>query len=105
MNLRTFGRAAARLAFAAVLLGTPLQGFNATPAEPAAINTLPRVALVIGNGRYADVPLKNAPNDATAINRNVVEAYTGLWDSWWWSNISILGVLPLTHRDNAIACA
>jgi hypothetical protein len=33
----------------------------------ATVNNLPRIALVIGNGAYADVPLKNAPNDAKAI--------------------------------------
>ena len=31
------------------------------------LNTLPRVALVIGNTRYVDAPLKNPANDARAI--------------------------------------
>ena len=35
--------------------------------DSAAVNSLPRIALVIGNGAYGEVPLKNAPNDAKAI--------------------------------------
>jgi hypothetical protein len=33
----------------------------------AAVNALPRHALVIGNTRYEDMPLKNPGNDAAAI--------------------------------------
>ena len=33
----------------------------------AAVNRLPRIALVIGNAAYADSPLKNAVNDANAV--------------------------------------
>ena len=50
---------------AASSLVLPLRGLAAV--DSATINALPRIALVIGNGAYADVPLKNAPNDAKAI--------------------------------------
>ncbi|MDB5864850.1 MAG: peptidase caspase catalytic subunit p20 [Betaproteobacteria bacterium] len=50
----------------AFLLAVPLHAFNATDAG-SAVNNLPRFALVIGNGKYGDVPLKNAANDARAI--------------------------------------
>jgi hypothetical protein len=56
-----------QLAAVAVLLAVPLQAFNATSDGLPAVNKLPRFALVIGNGRYANVPLKNAPNDAKAV--------------------------------------
>ena len=67
--------ACTRILLAAVLLVFPLPAFNATSdALPTVntgalpvVNTLPRFALVIGNGRYKEVPLKNAPNDARAI--------------------------------------
>ena len=64
---RIYVRKAARLVLAALLLAAPLQAFNAVSDTSSAVNTLPRFALVIGNGRYEDVPLKNAPNDAKAI--------------------------------------
>jgi uncharacterized caspase-like protein len=67
MTLRDSLRGAARLLLAAVLLPVPLQAFNATPDAQPALGALPRFALVIGNGRYQDVPLKNAQNDAKAI--------------------------------------
>ncbi|MDB5902541.1 MAG: peptidase caspase catalytic subunit p20 [Betaproteobacteria bacterium] len=51
---------------AAFLLAIPLHAFNATDTA-VAVNNLPRYALVIGNSNYADVPLKNAANDAKAI--------------------------------------
>ncbi len=57
----------ARLLLAAFLLAHPLRGFNASSEAVPAVNSLPRYALVIGNGRYGQVPLKNAPNDAKAI--------------------------------------
>jgi hypothetical protein len=55
-----------RYSLAAFLLAVPLHAFNATHAGPAVTN-LPRFAPVIGNGKYGDVPLKNAANDAKAI--------------------------------------
>ncbi|MEO7729009.1 MAG: caspase family protein, partial [Burkholderiales bacterium] len=54
-----------RCAAAALLLILPLHGYAADAAS--AINAAPRFALVIGNGKYAGVPLKNAPNDAMAM--------------------------------------
>jgi uncharacterized caspase-like protein len=36
-------------------------------ADLPALNTAPRLALIIGNGTYSDVPLRNAPNDAKAM--------------------------------------
>ena len=36
-------------------------------AQSSTLNALPRVALVIGNSRYAEAPLKNPGNDAKAI--------------------------------------
>ena len=63
---RSLVRAIVVLLSATLLLAVPIQGFNAT-SDPAAVNALPRFALVIGNGRYNQVPLKNAPNDAKAI--------------------------------------
>ncbi len=49
----------------ALLLALPVREFAA--AEMVSVNTVPRFALVIGNGNYREVPLKNAPNDAKAI--------------------------------------
>ena len=57
----------AQLAVAALLLALPIQGFNAVSDTLPAVNTVPRFALVIGNGKYREVPLKNAANDAKAI--------------------------------------
>lgn len=37
---------------------------NLEREKPAPLNADARTALVIGNGKYADVPLKNPPNDA-----------------------------------------
>ncbi len=56
---------AARYAVAALLLILPFHGYAADAAS--VINAAPRFALVIGNGKYAGVPLKNAPNDAKAM--------------------------------------
>src|SRR5258705_13131494 len=53
-------------AIAAVLLVLAVQHFSAGADLPA-INTAPGFALVIGNGKYSEVPLKNAPNDAKAM--------------------------------------
>src|SRR5258705_13492653 len=53
-------------AIAAVLLVLAVQHFSAAADLPA-INTAPRFALVIGKGKYSEVPLKNAPNDAKAM--------------------------------------
>ena len=57
----------AQCAIAAVLMALPIQGFNAVSDTLPAVNTVPRFALVIGNGKYREVPLKNAPNDAKAM--------------------------------------
>ena len=50
---------------AASSLVLPLRALAA--AQDPAVDSLPRIALVIGNGAYADAPLKNAPADAKAI--------------------------------------
>lgn len=42
-----------------------------TAAADAAIHALPREALVIGNGAYAELPLNNPINDAQAISREL----------------------------------
>jgi len=58
----------ARCALAAAVLVLPVPAFDAAAADALpAVNTAPRFALVIGNGKYAGVPLKNAPNDARAM--------------------------------------
>ena len=54
-----------------ILLMQPVQGFNADSDTLAAVNSIPRFALVIGNGKYREVPLKNAPNDARAMADNL----------------------------------
>ena len=54
-----------RYAVVALLLILPVRSYTAD-AIPA-VNTAPRFALVIGNGKYPGVPLKNAPNDAKAM--------------------------------------
>ena len=64
-------RRTARCAIAAGLLVLPIQAFNAVTDTLPAVNTVPRLALVIGNGKYREVPLKNAPNDAKAIADNL----------------------------------
>jgi hypothetical protein len=56
----------ARCAIAAVLLVLPVREVAAADTLPA-VNTVPRFALIIGNGKYNEVPLKNAPNDARAM--------------------------------------
>jgi len=52
-------------ALIAAFLAAPGREFAA--ADLPDVNTIPRFALVIGNGKYSEVPLKNAPNDAKAI--------------------------------------
>ena len=42
-------------------------------AAATAIHALPRIALVIGNGRYATTPLQNPGNDASAIAATLKE--------------------------------
>src|SRR5688572_2709511 len=37
-------------------------------AQQAALNALPRIALIIGNSKYAESPLRNPVNDAKAIS-------------------------------------
>ena len=55
-----------QVALAILFLLAPVREFAAADAVPA-VNTAPRLALVIGNGKYGEVPLKNAPNDARAM--------------------------------------
>ena len=45
----------------------PLLPAGALASTVSAIHALPRFALVIGNSRYAEAPLKNPANDASAI--------------------------------------
>ena len=56
----------AKHAIAGGLLVFAFQQYGAAADLPAG-NTIPRLALVIGNGKYSEVPLKNAPNDAIAM--------------------------------------
>src|SRR6266511_1561720 len=37
-------------------------------AQESALNALPRIALIIGNTKYTEAPLKNPANDAKAIS-------------------------------------
>lgn len=53
-------------AAAASALALPLRA-SAAVQDTGAVNSLPRFALVIGNGTYGSVPLPNAPNDAKGI--------------------------------------
>src|SRR3954462_12157558 len=55
-----------QFAVAIVFLLAPVREFAAADAVPT-VNTAPRFALVIGNGKYGEVPLKNATNDARAM--------------------------------------
>lgn len=50
---------------AALLLAVPARVTDAQ--QGSSLNSLPRYALVIGNSKYADAPLKNPRNDAEAI--------------------------------------
>lgn len=61
---RDWLKQAAALAGAASL---PLIGVSAFTFAQSKLTGLPRVALVIGNTRYRDAPLKNPVNDAKAI--------------------------------------
>src|SRR3989304_9418999 len=56
-----------QLLLAACLLAFPYQAFNAVRNSLSPVNNLPRFALVIGNNRYSETPLKNPGNDASAI--------------------------------------
>ena len=56
-----------RWALAVWLLALPLQAFNSVSDTLSPINNLPRFALIVGNSRYSEVPLKNPANDASAI--------------------------------------
>ena len=60
-------RRALQFLLVACLLALPGQAFNAATDGVSTVNTLPRVALVIGNSRYKGAPLKNPANDAAAI--------------------------------------
>lgn len=59
-------RHALRFGLALSLLVFPYQAFDATN-DTLAVSTLPRIALVIGNSRYKETPLRNPGNDASAI--------------------------------------
>jgi len=61
---RTWLKQAGALAGAASL---PLLGVSAFTFAQSKLNGLPRIALVMGNTRYRDAPLKNPVNDAKAI--------------------------------------
>ena len=57
--------------FSAVPVGA-LLSVLARAEDAAVLNVLPRMALVVGNARYRDLPgLRNAVNDATAFARQV----------------------------------
>jgi len=56
-----------RWALAVWLLALPLQAFNSVSDTLSPINNLPRFALIVGNSRYSEAPLKNPANDASAI--------------------------------------
>jgi uncharacterized caspase-like protein len=56
-----------RWALAVWLLALPLQAFNSVSDALSPINHLPRFALIVGNSRYSEAPLKNPANDASAI--------------------------------------
>jgi uncharacterized caspase-like protein len=64
--MRSFLISLAQISLVAVLLLAPVREFAA--ADLPAVNTAPRYALIIGNGKYGEVPLKNAPNDARAMS-------------------------------------
>lgn len=64
---RALIRRVLQLVVAVFLLAFPFQAFNATSDALPAVNSLPRFALVIGNSRYREAPLKNPGNDANAI--------------------------------------
>lgn len=49
----------------------PLRAGESFGSAASALNALPRVALVIGNSRYKEAPLKNPVNDAAAIGDNL----------------------------------
>ncbi|MBI1965355.1 MAG: caspase family protein [Betaproteobacteria bacterium] len=58
---------ALRLGLAVGLLAFPCQALDAAGDTLSPVNTLPRFALVIGNSRYQEMPLRNPGNDANAI--------------------------------------
>ena len=49
----------------------PLRAGEVFGSTASTLNALPRTALVIGNSRYKDAPLKNPANDAGAIGENL----------------------------------
>ncbi|MBI4990359.1 MAG: caspase family protein [Rhodocyclales bacterium] len=49
----------------------PLRAGEVFGSTASTLNALPRTALVIGNSRYRDAPLKNPANDAAAIGDNL----------------------------------
>ena len=63
---RDLARRALQLLLAAGVLALPGGAFQAAPVDVSP-SALPRVALVIGNSRYKEAPLKNPGNDAAAI--------------------------------------
>ncbi len=64
-SMRSLPGNIARAALVVLLALSPVREFAA--ADLAAVNAAPRYALIIGNGKYGEVPLKNAPNDAKAM--------------------------------------
>jgi tetratricopeptide (TPR) repeat protein len=64
MKVSYFTTAFTLLAFSTVLFGQPDRNLT---REKGGTPALKRTALVIGNGKYSDSPLKNPPNDATDI--------------------------------------
>lgn len=57
----------------------PLLGTTALSFAQTKLTGLPRVALVIGNTRYQDAPLKNPVNDAKAIAGELQLAKSSAW--------------------------
>ena len=60
---RWLAQAGALISSSALPLWVP----GASAQAPSTLNALPRVALIIGNTKYMEAPLKNAGNDAKAI--------------------------------------
>jgi len=66
LSVKSVTRRSFLLAAGALLALVPLPWRRAR-AQGSSLNALPREALVIGNSKYAEVPLKNPGNDARAI--------------------------------------
>lgn len=71
---RWLARAAALASAAAAPSWVPRVWANVTRADkPSPVNTLPRFALVMGNSKYPQEPLRNPGNDARAIASSLKE--------------------------------